>query len=199
MLPNDPGVERVHAEAGQRREHFRGVVHLVQLPQHRDAELEIVVEPVAEFVGEEQEQRDDRAETNSRQRRRRRLAEDGDHAVEHAVGEELVGHRRHAEDAGIDEGVEQEIADVGGGGRAPDDAARKQSAHQRAQADAAALAAALQREEGDGDDERAGKRGQRKLRAGGQQHVAEMIEIADDARPDDIRAQPPHTAKAVGL
>ena len=127
------------------------------------------------------------------------MAEDGDHAVEHAVGEELVRHRRHAEDAGIDEGVEEEIAEVGGGGRALHDAAGKQRAPNRAPAEAAALAVALQREESDGDDKGAGERGQRKLRAGRQQHVAKMVEIADETRPDDIHAQPLHSAKSARL
>jgi len=43
----------VDAEDGQ--QNLGGVVRLVQLPQRRDATLEGVVDPVAELVGEEQD------------------------------------------------------------------------------------------------------------------------------------------------
>ena len=89
-MPEDEGVEWVHAERGQRRQHFGGVMHLVQFPQRRDAVLEQMIDPVAELVAEEENQRDARALHELGQCRRRDRTDNGDEPLQNPVGEELI-------------------------------------------------------------------------------------------------------------
>ena len=101
------------AEIGERREHFRGVVHFVEFPQQRHLVAEPVIEPVAELVGEEQHHGDDRARDVRRQRRGRHRADERDQAGDDAVRDELIGQDRPAEHHAEHEHVEEQIADVG--------------------------------------------------------------------------------------
>ena len=64
------------AEDGQ--QNLGGVVRLVQLPQRRDATLEGVVDPVAELVGEEQDDGHGGAGGEAGRKERRVGAEAGD-------------------------------------------------------------------------------------------------------------------------
>ncbi len=64
----DQHVAGMDAEGRHRREHGRGMVNLVEFPHEGHAVAEVVVDPVAELVGQEQQQRDHRARDERGQR-----------------------------------------------------------------------------------------------------------------------------------
>jgi hypothetical protein len=110
----DPGVDRMHAEIRERGQHFRVVVHFVEFPQQRHLVTEpVMIEPVAELVGEKEHHGDDRSRHVSRQGRRRHGTEQRHQPGNDAVGDELVGQHGPAEHHAVDEHVEDQIADVG--------------------------------------------------------------------------------------
>ena len=45
------------AQFGERRQHLGRMMHLVELPQRRNAMEEVMAEPIGEFIGEQFEQR----------------------------------------------------------------------------------------------------------------------------------------------
>jgi enoyl-[acyl-carrier-protein] reductase (NADH) len=54
----DQRIDRMGAEIGERCQQLDGMVHFVEFPQERHLVAELVAEPVAELIGEEQHHRD---------------------------------------------------------------------------------------------------------------------------------------------
>src|SRR5712671_1013885 len=49
-IRKDNNIDRMHAAACDRRQHFRRMMHAVEFPHEGNAMTEIMIEPVAEFV-----------------------------------------------------------------------------------------------------------------------------------------------------
>ena len=82
---------------------------------------QVVIEPRAELVGEEQHDGNDQPGDEDRKRRRLRRTEYRNEQIGNAVTQHLVGNERPAENDSEQEKVEIEIAEVGQARPAPYD------------------------------------------------------------------------------
>ena len=122
-------VHRVHTKIGERRKNFRRVVDLMEIPEHRDPVAQIMIDPVAKFVGEKQEHRHDRLAGDLVQPC---LGKDTEHvgqSATHDVTDESRGDDRPSKENPGEQDVEKKKPDVGSEGGASQPARKQCPAH----------------------------------------------------------------------
>ena len=187
-VEEDAHIHRMDAEVRHRRQHRRRMVNLVEFPEERNPVAEIMIEPVAELVGQEQHHGDDRPRHERRQRRRRHRTKQCGELIDDGAAQHLVGKQRPPEHDAEHEDVEVEIAEIGQGRPAQHDAPGEQRPDQCSRVDAPAFPIAPGGDDGAGDEQRAGQRGERDMRTGRQQRLAEPVEkIRKDCRQIQAR------------
>jgi hypothetical protein len=112
-VEEDAHIHRMDAEVRHRRQHRRSMVNLVEFPEERNPVAEIMIEPVAELVGEKQRHGHDRAHDERRQRRRRGWPKYRREHADDAVGEELVRNGGPTQQHTGQEDVEEQITEIG--------------------------------------------------------------------------------------
>jgi len=169
-------VHRVHAEIRERREDFGGVMNLVEIPQHRDPMAQIVIDPVAQFVGEEQKHGHDRLAGELVQSRLGNDTEDAGQRIAHQMTDESRGDHRPPKQQTGGEDVEQQKADVrpeGSSSQPP----RKQGPAYHSERDALLFRTVPDEKEDDRNTQRADQRGCRKA---GPEPEKQHLEFLDD-------------------
>ena len=85
----------------------------MEFPEERDPMGQIVIEPVAELVGQEQHDGDDRSGDEYRQRGGLNRTKRRRQQIDHGATDQVVRKHGPAEDKSEDEQVEIEIAEIG--------------------------------------------------------------------------------------
>src|SRR4029453_2019665 len=164
--------------------------HLVEFPQQRHLVTEPVIEPVAQLIGEKQHDRDDGAGHVRRQCRWRNRTEGRNQSRNDPVRDELIGQHPPAEHHAVYEHVEKQIADIGLVRAAAQDAFGKERAQGCSCPYGTAPAQGLPDKERRGNQQRTGKRGQRKMRTRRDQELAKLTEDKCDSGREIQREAP---------
>lgn len=98
-VEEEHGINRVDAQVGERRQHRRGMMHLMEFPQEGDFVRKVMVEPIGQLIGHEGGEEDDAPHRPIRQRRSLARAEHLAHPLQHEHAGEMVADdgRRHDE------------------------------------------------------------------------------------------------------
>jgi hypothetical protein len=164
----------VHPKVGQRRQHGRRMMNFVEFPEKRYPVRQIVIEPVAKLVSQEQHDGDDGPGYERRQRRRRPRSECRGQEIGGAVADHFIRQQRPAEDDAEQKQIEIKVAEIREARLAHHDTLGEQRPQQRFQADAAALFVAPCGEDDERNEQRADEREQRGVRAGIKKRLAQL-------------------------
>ncbi len=142
---------------------------------------EVVVEPVAELVGDEQRHRADQHRRPAGQRRWRKGSETRHQQLQRRLADRVIGQDRPAEQQTRTERIDDEITDVGSRRCAEQQLSRKEAAQQRSQRCRPPAPRSFPNRKQCGDDEGRRQRSQRNVGARRQEQLA---------RPGDHVAEP---------